>query len=115
MIKFTCQPPHVRSNKISAGVTLLQQHDNDYLRDFGVEINHEMATVTARVLEAPTVSYHPASKEPLITPREGSWNLRDKMVAQGITLRSWVLLYLAPSWTTPLRQFKSSYTFSSNM
>ncbi|KAH6567126.1 hypothetical protein BASA60_009173 [Batrachochytrium salamandrivorans] len=102
MIKFTCQPPHVRSNKISAGVTLLQQHDNDYLRDFGVEINHEMATVTARVLEAPTVSYHPASKEPLITPREGSWNLRDKMVAQGITLRSWCVVVFGTKLDYPV-------------
>ncbi|KAL2915988.1 hypothetical protein HK105_204412 [Polyrhizophydium stewartii] len=92
MIKFTCQPPHIRSNKISAGITLLQQHDNDYLRDFGVQIDHEMATISARILPAPAISYHPASKEPVITPREGAWNLRDKMVAQGITLRSWCVV-----------------------
>ncbi|KAJ3217348.1 argonaute 1, partial [Clydaea vesicula] len=89
MIKFTCQPPHVRSNKISAGITILQQRDNEYLKEFNVQIGHEMAIVNARVLPAPTISYHPASKEPLITPREGAWNLRDKMVAQGITMRSW--------------------------
>ncbi|KAI9002409.1 Piwi domain-containing protein [Gaertneriomyces semiglobifer] len=89
MIKFTCQPPHVRSNKISAGITILQQRDNDYLREFGVQIGHEMTIVNARVLPAPAISYHPASKEPVITPREGAWNLRDKMVAQGVTLRSW--------------------------
>ncbi|KAJ3051715.1 hypothetical protein HK097_007259, partial [Rhizophlyctis rosea] len=89
MIKFTCQPPHVRSNKISAGITILQQRDNDYLTEFGVSIGHEMAIVNARVLPAPAISYHPASKEPVITPREGAWNLRDKMVAQGVTVRSW--------------------------
>jgi len=89
MIKFTCQPPHVRSNKISAGITILQQRDNEYLKEFNVQIGQEMAIVNARVLPAPTISYHPASKEPLITPREGAWNLRDKMVAQGITMRSW--------------------------
>ncbi|KAI9203830.1 Piwi domain-containing protein [Polychytrium aggregatum] len=89
MIKFTCQPPHVRSNKISAGITILQQRDNDYLKDFGVQIGHEMAIVNARVLPAPSISYHPASKEPVITPREGAWNLRDKMVAQGVIIRSW--------------------------
>lgn len=89
MIKFTCQPPHVRSNKISAGITILQQRDNEYLKEFGVQIGHEMAIVNARVLPAPAISYHPASKESVITPREGAWNLRDKMVAQGVSIRSW--------------------------
>ncbi|KAI8619684.1 Piwi domain-containing protein [Chytriomyces sp. MP71] len=89
MIKFTCQPPHVRSNKISAGITILQQRENEYLNEFGVSIGHEMAIVNSRILPAPAISYHPASKEPVITPREGAWNLRDKMVAQGVTIRSW--------------------------
>ncbi|KAJ3223159.1 argonaute 1 [Chytriomyces hyalinus] len=89
MIKFTCQPPHVRSNKISAGITILQQRDNEYLNEFDVSIGHEMAIVNSRILPAPAISYHPASKEPVITPREGAWNLRDKMVAQGVTIRSW--------------------------
>jgi hypothetical protein len=71
MIKFTCQPPHVRSNKISAGITILQQRDNEYLKEFNVTIGQEMTIVNARILPAPTISYHPASKEPLITPREG--------------------------------------------
>lgn len=71
MIKFTCQPPHIRSNKISAGITILQNRDNDYLKEFNVKIGHEMTIVDARVLPAPSISYHPASKEPVITPREG--------------------------------------------
>ncbi|KAI8899446.1 Piwi domain-containing protein [Globomyces pollinis-pini] len=89
MIKFTCQPPHIRSNKIAAGITLLQDRDDEYLKDFGVSIGKEMLTIPARILAPPTISYHPASKEPFITPAEGSWNLRDKMVAQGVTLASW--------------------------
>ncbi|KAJ3287814.1 argonaute 1 [Borealophlyctis nickersoniae] len=102
MIKFTCQPPHVRSNKISAGITILQQRDNDYLREFNVQIGHEMAIVNARVLPAPAISYHPASKEPVITPREGAWNLRDKMVAQGVTMRSWSVVAFGAEHDYPL-------------
>ncbi|KAJ1336803.1 hypothetical protein BSLG_006906 [Batrachochytrium salamandrivorans] len=94
MIKFTCQPPHVRSNKISAGVTLLQQHDNDYLRDFVWKSTmkwHCNSSCTGST----TVSYHPASKELLL--------LRAKV--HGIYVIKWwrkellfdpVLLYLAP-------------------
>ena len=86
MIKFTCQPPHIRSNKISAGINILQNRESDVLKTYGVKVGHEMVTINARVLPPPTISYHPSSIEPTITPKEGAWNLRDKMVAQGITL-----------------------------
>ncbi|TPX63495.1 hypothetical protein SpCBS45565_g06583 [Spizellomyces sp. 'palustris'] len=92
MIRFTCQPPHVRSNKVSNGFNLLLTHDNEYLQDFNVKIGREMATVNARVLPTPILSYHPTSRESSIAPREGSWNLRDKKVAQGAILNSWAVV-----------------------
>lgn len=92
MIRFTCQPPHVRSNKVSNGFNLLLTQDNEYLQDFNVTIGREMATVNARVLPTPTLSYHPSSRESSIAPREGSWNLRDKKVAQGASLNSWAVV-----------------------
>ncbi|KAJ3322581.1 Eukaryotic translation initiation factor 2C [Boothiomyces sp. JEL0866] len=102
MIKFTCQPPHIRSNKIAAGITLLQQKDDAYLKDFGIEVGREMLNVPARVLPPPTISYHPASKEPSITPSEGSWNLRDKMVAQGVSLISWSVVVFGTEQDIPV-------------
>ncbi|KAI9104430.1 Piwi domain-containing protein [Phlyctochytrium arcticum] len=110
MIKFTCQPPHVRSNKISAGITILQQRDNDYLKEFGVQIGHEMTIVNARILPAPAISYHPASKEPVITPREGAWNLRDKMVAQGVTVRSWSVVAFGQEMDYPVSAIQKFIT-----
>ncbi|KAI8917692.1 Piwi domain-containing protein [Powellomyces hirtus] len=92
MIRFTCQPPHVRSNKVSNGFNLLLTQDNKYLQDFNVSIGREMATVNARILPTPTLSYHPNSRESTIAPREGSWNLRDKKVAQGAVLNSWSVI-----------------------
>jgi PAZ domain/Mid domain of argonaute/Argonaute linker 1 domain/Argonaute linker 2 domain/Piwi domain len=93
MIKFTCQPPHVRSNKISAGMTLLQAYDkHDLLSDFGISVASEMSVVDARVMQSPTISYHPDSKEAHINPSSGTWNLKDKMVAQGITMTKWCVV-----------------------
>lgn len=92
MIRFTCQPPHVRSNKVSHGFNLLSTQDNEYLQDFNVSIGREMATINARVLPTPVLSYHPTSRESSIAPREGSWNLRDKKVAQGAVLTSWSVI-----------------------
>jgi eukaryotic translation initiation factor 2C len=110
MIKFTCQPPHIRSNKISAGITILQQRDNEYLKEFGVQIGHEMAIVNARILPSPAISYHPASKEPVITPREGAWNLRDKMVAQGVTVRSWSVVAFGAEQDYPVSAIQKFVT-----
>jgi eukaryotic translation initiation factor 2C len=110
MIKFTCQAPHVRSNKISTGMTLLHQRDDEYLRQFGIQVSNEMMTIPARVLPAPTLSYHPASKEPTIQPKEGSWNLRDKMLAQGATLDSWSIVVFGNETDIPLEVVKKFVT-----
>jgi eukaryotic translation initiation factor 2C len=95
MIKFTCQPPATRLNKIIAGIDLLHlqdQHDDDYLAQFGITICKEMTVIDGLVLKTPTVSYHPLSKDATIVPSTGTWNLKDKMVAQGVTLSSWSVI-----------------------
>ncbi|KAJ3042709.1 hypothetical protein HDV00_006766 [Rhizophlyctis rosea] len=103
MIRFTCQPPHVRSNKISNGFNLMLTEDNEYLQDFNVRLGREMATVNARVLTTPMLSYHPSSREPVIAPREGAWNLRDKKVAQGATLFSWSVVVFGHERDIPVQ------------
>ncbi|KAF9359202.1 Eukaryotic translation initiation factor 2C [Mortierella sp. AD094] len=89
MIKFTSQPPAVRANNIKDGVKLLNYEDNEFIKDFGMKISNEMATIKARILQAPTISYHATSRDANFVPRNGSWNLRDKKVAQGAVLGSW--------------------------
>ncbi|CAG8457935.1 8826_t:CDS:2 [Funneliformis mosseae] len=89
MIKFTCQQPHVRANKIMQGLDILNYRENEYMRQFGLQVSEEMAVVPARVLPAPKIQYHPSSRDAAFTPKDGSWNLRDKKVATGATLGSW--------------------------
>ncbi|KAF9896523.1 Eukaryotic translation initiation factor 2C, partial [Lobosporangium transversale] len=45
MIKFTCQPPHIRANKIKDGLKLLSFQDNEYMRDFGLRVSTEMIEI----------------------------------------------------------------------
>ncbi|KAG0012884.1 Eukaryotic translation initiation factor 2C, partial [Entomortierella chlamydospora] len=89
MIKVTCQPPHVRANKIRDGLKILRYQDNPHLRDFGVRVAQEMVVIKARVLPVPNISYHPSSRQANITPHDGAWNLKDKKVAAGAKLGSW--------------------------
>src|SRR5947208_17154635 len=88
MMKFTCQPPHIRANNINQGLQILNYRQNEYLREFGLQVNNEMVSVQARVLPAPKIQYHPSSREATITPKDGSWNMRNKKVATGATLGS---------------------------
>ncbi|CAG8449098.1 3430_t:CDS:10 [Funneliformis mosseae] len=92
MIKFTCQPPNMRANKIRQGLDILDYRGNEYLQQFGMRISNEMAVVQARILPTPTIQYHPSSRDHEFKPREGAWNLRDKKVATGATLGSWSVL-----------------------
>ncbi|CAG8668612.1 21019_t:CDS:2 [Gigaspora margarita] len=92
MIKFTCQQPHMRANKIKRGLEILNYRSNPYLQQFGMKVSNEMAVVNARVLPTPTLQYHQSSREASFAPRDGQWNLRDKKVATGATLGSWAVI-----------------------
>ncbi|KFH71161.1 hypothetical protein MVEG_04007 [Podila verticillata NRRL 6337] len=102
MIKFTCQPPHVRANKIKDGLKILNYQDNEYIKDFGMKIAKEMAMVNARILPPPTISYHPTSKMANFVPRDGAWNLKDKRVASGATLGSWGVVVFGTERDLPM-------------
>ncbi|OBZ91340.1 Protein argonaute 1 [Choanephora cucurbitarum] len=104
MIKFTCQKPNVRANKINQGVSLLQYRDNPYMQQFGMAVKPEMAVVNARVLPTPKISYHASSQEAEFAPQGGAWNLRGKKVAQGATLGSWSIVNFAGSVPMPAIQ-----------
>ncbi|KAI9272608.1 Piwi domain-containing protein [Sporodiniella umbellata] len=104
MIKFTCQKPNVRANKINQGMGLLQYRDNPYLQQFGLSVKNEMAVINARVLATPRISYHASSQEAEFAPQGGAWNLRGKKVAQGATLGSWAVVNFAGAVPVPAIQ-----------
>ncbi|CAO0794814.1 unnamed protein product [Mucor circinelloides] len=103
MIKFTCQKPNVRANKIKQGLGLLQ-YNNPYMQQFGMAVKPEMAVINARVLPTPKISYHPSSQEAEFAPQGGAWNLRGKKVAQGATLGSWSVVNFAGAVPMPAIQ-----------
>jgi Argonaute linker 2 domain len=45
MIKFTCQNPSIRENKIQRSLEILNYRRNEYLQQFGMQISNEMAVV----------------------------------------------------------------------
>ncbi|RHZ87940.1 hypothetical protein Glove_28g30 [Diversispora epigaea] len=103
MIKFTCQPPHIRANKIRQGFEALNYRQNEYLQQFGLRISNEMETIQARVLPTPFVEYHQNSRESSFQPKDGAWNLRDKKVATGATLGSWSVVVFCSDQICPAK------------
>ncbi|CAB5179818.1 unnamed protein product [Rhizophagus irregularis] len=92
MTNFARQNPNIRADKIKAGLNILNYKENEYLKQFGMEISNDMAVVNARILPTPTIQYHQSSMENRIQPNGGSWNLRNKKVIYGATLGSWSVL-----------------------
>ncbi|KAG0048957.1 Eukaryotic translation initiation factor 2C [Gryganskiella cystojenkinii] len=101
MIKFTCQPPSARANKIKDGLQILSYKDNEFIKGFGLKISNDMKELQARVLPPPVISYHPTSLNANFTPRDGSWNLRDRKVANGAILGSWGVLVFGTERDVP--------------
>ncbi|PKY60706.1 Piwi-domain-containing protein [Rhizophagus irregularis] len=92
MTNFARQNPTIRANRIQTGLNILNYQNNEYLKQFGMEVSNNMAVVNARILPTPTIQYHQSSRESRVRPNCGSWNLRDKKVINGATLSSWSVL-----------------------
>lgn len=93
MIRHTCQKPHVRANKITTGVQQLEYGRNPYLKEAGMRISNQMATIDARVLPPPQVA---CSTQPggIVRPNNGVWNMNNKL-AKAATLKSWAVINFA--------------------
>ncbi|KAI9320095.1 Piwi domain-containing protein [Dichotomocladium elegans] len=104
MIKFTCQKPQVRSNKINQGFQLLGYKNNPYLQQCNMTVKPDMAVVGARVLSTPQISYSQSTPDGTFAPQGGAWNLRGKKLAQGAVLGSWSVVNFAPQVPMPAIQ-----------
>ncbi|CAG8522996.1 5713_t:CDS:10 [Ambispora gerdemannii] len=107
MIKFTCQAPTLRANKIKQGVEILNYRENKYLAPFFLKISNEMANIPARILPAPTIQYHRTSREQKCVPRDGVWNLRDKKLATCATLGAWSLVAFGAEREFPIQSIQA--------
>ncbi|KAI8086911.1 Piwi domain-containing protein [Gilbertella persicaria] len=104
MIKFTCQNPAVRANKINQGFAEINYRRNEYMQNFGMTVDNQMALVDARVLPAPRINYSTTTPEGSFVPSNGVWSLRGKRLARGVTLGSWSIVNFAGNIPQPAIQ-----------
>lgn len=99
MIRIANKRPDDRFGQIHKSPELIRTAEG-YLKAFGLGIGKDLVQVSARVLQAPKITYGvPPNARPgtdtSVTPRDGTWNLRDRAVERGVVIDSWAVLNFA--------------------
>ncbi|GAA0149641.1 translation initiation factor [Lithospermum erythrorhizon] len=92
LLKITCQRPRDRENDILQTVQQNSYDQDPYAKEFGININENLACVEARVLPAPWLKYHEAGKEKDCLPQVGQWNMVNKKMIDGMTVSHWACI-----------------------
>ncbi|KAF8266851.1 hypothetical protein EI94DRAFT_124794 [Lactarius quietus] len=109
VLEFATKRPNDRLNSIINGLgvcfssafftdmltfypKVLEYGQSQYVREFGMTVSEEPIRIQARVMNAPTLRYHPSSKQPSAKPREGAWNLIDKRMFSPSSIAHWIII-----------------------
>lgn len=93
VLEFATKKPHERLSSIRAGLQILAYGQSEYVRSFGLKVQETgPLEVQARVLQPPTLKYGQASKQATIVPRDGSWNMIDKIFLKAASFKFWAVV-----------------------
>jgi eukaryotic translation initiation factor 2C len=97
MIRFTAVKPLDRQKKI---IDNLKKHNNKYqddpyAREFGINVSGEMATLTGRVLDAPSIEYAGGKSSTINKANPGKWFQDKNHYVSAEKVTNWMLLDLA--------------------
>ncbi|XP_019439647.1 PREDICTED: protein argonaute PNH1-like isoform X2 [Lupinus angustifolius] len=92
LLKVSCQRPREQEIDI---LKTIQQNDyecNPYAKEFGISIDNKLSSVEARVLPAPWLKYNDTGREKEYLPQVGLWNMMNKKVVNGSTVKYWACI-----------------------
>lgn len=97
VVRFASKRPEDRFESIRKGIRLLEYGQSEYVRDFGMHVDTTkgLLDVQARVLYPPKLQYGRDSKQPDVTPRDGSWNMIDKRFFKPSVISRWAVVNFA--------------------
>ncbi|XP_062213663.1 protein argonaute 12-like [Phragmites australis] len=89
ILKLACERPTQRESSILE-VVGRNNYGNDYCaKEFGIKVINQLALVDARVLPAPTLKYHDSGREKVCYPVMGQWNMNNKRLINGGSIKYW--------------------------
>ncbi|KAI0255719.1 Piwi domain-containing protein [Lactifluus subvellereus] len=84
--------PRSRLESIRNSTGVLGHDLSEYVSEFGMRVANEPLKIQARVLNAPKLSYHKSSRQPISKPRDGAWDLTDKRMFSPSTVANWMVI-----------------------
>ncbi|KHN15131.1 Protein argonaute PNH1 [Glycine soja] len=97
LLKVSCQRPREQETDILQTIHQNDYEYNPYAKEFGISIDSKLASVEARVLPAPWLKYHETGREKEYLPQVGQWNMMNKKVINGSTVRYWACINFSRS------------------
>ncbi|KAF0756787.1 protein argonaute-2-like, partial [Aphis craccivora] len=89
MVKNAARPPTERKQAIANSLRNIKYSQDPVLKEFGVDIKEQFASVPARVLDQPSLAYAHNTE---IKPKAGIWKV-DKF-SKAVHIKNWVVLNL---------------------
>ncbi|KAK0184437.1 argonaute-like protein [Armillaria mellea] len=90
---FSTMKPEDRLRSIKRGLNVLAYGQSDYVRHFGMTVTStEPLRVNARVLMPPVLEYGGRGDQKRITPKDGQWNMVDKILFEPESITTWSLI-----------------------
>ena len=97
MIRFTAVKPADRQKKIVESLVKCNSKykDDPYCKEFGISVSGEMATLTARILDAPSIEYAGGKSTVINKASPGKWFQDRNQFVAAVKVTNWTLLDLA--------------------
>ncbi|CAL5184828.1 unnamed protein product [Lathyrus oleraceus] len=97
LLKFSCQRPREQEMDILQTIEQNNYENNPFAKEFGISIDNTLASVEARVLPPPWLKYNDTGREKEHLPQVGQWNMMNKKVINGSTVRYWACINFSRS------------------
>ncbi|XVE59475.1 hypothetical protein DITRI_Ditri05aG0049000 [Diplodiscus trichospermus] len=90
LLEATCQRPHDREENINGMIRANNFQGNALVdKEFGIQVQEELALVDARILPPPVLKYHDSGREKSVNPEFGAWNMFNKKMVNGGRVDFW--------------------------
>ncbi|KAG9286919.1 hypothetical protein G9A89_000048 [Geosiphon pyriformis] len=102
IVKTTAMKPQERFRFIENGIqNYFKYQEDENLQQLGVRVENQLVTVNGRVLDTPTVTFHPKSQAREEAPRSARWTLNNKIFVKGRQLVNWGILVVCGQQDAP--------------
>ncbi|PWZ58541.1 Protein argonaute 12 [Zea mays] len=95
ILQFTCERPADRQTRTFEVFKNYKSDGSTYAEEFGLTLMDQLTLVDARVLPAPRLKYHDSGREKVCNPSIGQWNMINKRMVDGGSIKNWACITFA--------------------